>query len=361
MYSSADYGYMARALGLARRGLYTTSPNPRVGCVVVQDGQIVGEGWHERAGEPHAEIHALRAAGSRAHGATVYVTLEPCNHFGRTPPCSEALVAAQVGRVVAAMQDPNPQVAGAGLARLRAAGIPTQCGLLEEEARLLNLGFISRVTRGRPWVVLKSAASLDGRTALKNGKSFWITGEAARRDAHRLRARSCAVATGIGTVLADDPRLDVREVETARQPLKVVFDSRLRTPPSARILQGAPTVLIGAQANREAQARLEDAGAEVLIIPGRGPCVDIPEALGVLAGRGINELMVEAGAQLLGAFLAAGAADEWVAYLAPALLGDDGRGMFAIPELTDLKERRPLEIREIRTVGRDVRVRARFV
>ena len=227
MFSAADHEFMAQALRLAERGLYTTTPNPRVGCVIVKDGKVVGEGWHQKAGEAHAEVHALRAAGEGARGATVYVTLEPCSHHGRTPPCADALVAAGVARVVAAMQDPNPQVAGRGITRLQAAGVVAECGLLEAEARELNIGFVARMTRGRPWLRLKVAASLDGKTALENGVSQWITGPAARQDGHRWRARACAILSGIGTVRDDDPRLNVRGVQTSRQPVKVIVDSRL--------------------------------------------------------------------------------------------------------------------------------------
>src|SRR5512135_2037899 len=233
MLGAIDSQWMARALCLAERGLYTTSPNPRVGCVLVKDGRVIGEGWHERAGEPHAEVHALRAAGEAARGATAYVTLEPCSHHGRTPPCADALIAAKVARVVSAMQDPNPLVAGQGLKKLSAAGIETDCGLMEAAARELNIGFISRMTRGTPWVRSKIAASLDGRTALANGASKWITGEAARRDVQHWRARSCAVLTGIGTVLADDPQLNVR-MASSRQPLRVLLDSQLRIAPEAK-------------------------------------------------------------------------------------------------------------------------------
>lgn len=250
-FSAVDHGMMARALQLAELGLWTTSPNPRVGCVLVQAGEIVGEGWHEKAGEPHAEVHALRAAGDKAHRATAYVTLEPCSHTGRTPPCAEALIAAGVLRVVAAMTDPNPLVAGKGLAMLRAAGIETASGLLENEARELNIGFVSRMTRGRPWLRLKAAASLDGKTALNNGVSQWITGPEARRDGQRWRARACAILTGIGTVRDDDPQLNVRNLETPRQPLRVVVDSRLETPLTARILQGGPVLIAGAIENAE--------------------------------------------------------------------------------------------------------------
>ena len=251
---------MAHALELARRGLYTTTPNPRVGCVLVTDGEVVGEGWHERAGEPHAEVVALRAAATKANGAIAYVTLEPCAHHGRTPPCCEALIKAGVARVVAAMQDPNPLVAGKGLAALRAAGIRVDSGLLEDEARELNIGFVSRMTRGTPWVRLKVAASLDGRTALANGQSQWITGPDARRDGHAWRARACAVLTGIGTVRDDDPQLTVREVATSRQPLRVVIDSRLETPPAARVLAGGGALVACAVEDKARAAALRARG-----------------------------------------------------------------------------------------------------
>ncbi|MBT9521452.1 MAG: bifunctional diaminohydroxyphosphoribosylaminopyrimidine deaminase/5-amino-6-(5-phosphoribosylamino)uracil reductase RibD, partial [Dechloromonas sp.] len=265
-FSAVDHGMMARALQLAERGLWTTSPNPRVGCVVVRDGEIVGEGWHEKAGEPHAEVHALRAAGEKGKGATAYVTLEPCSHHGRTPPCAEALIAAGVARVVAAMTDPNPLVSGKGLALLQAAGIETASGLLENEARELNIGFVSRMTRGRPWLRLKAAASLDGKTALNNGVSQWITGPDARRDGHAWRARACAILTGIGTVRDDDPSLTVRDVVTTRQPLRVVVDSRLEILPTARILQGEPVLIVGAIENAEKMALLRSTGNFVEIL-----------------------------------------------------------------------------------------------
>ncbi|MBS1136426.1 MAG: 5-amino-6-(5-phosphoribosylamino)uracil reductase / diaminohydroxyphosphoribosylaminopyrimidine, partial [Proteobacteria bacterium] len=258
---------MARALQLAARGLYTTTPNPRVGCVVVRDGAVVGEGWHERAGESHAEIHALRLAGEAARGATAYVSLEPCNHHGRTPPCAEALLGAGVARVVVAMQDPNPLVAGEGMARLRACGIDVSSGLLEGQARELNIGFVSRMERGRPWVRLKCAASLDGKTALLNGRSQWITGAAARRDGHAWRARSCAILTGIGTVRDDDPRLTVRDVATTRQPLRVVVDSRLETPLEAKILAGGNVLVACAIDDAARAAKLRQRGAEVVALP----------------------------------------------------------------------------------------------
>lgn len=351
---------MARALQLAHRGLYTTAPNPRVGCVIVRDHAIVGEGWHERAGRPHAEICALAAAGPQARGASAYVTLEPCVHEGRTGPCTEALIGAGVARVVAALQDPNPLVSGRGLERLHEAGIAVGAGLLEAEARELNIGFASRMTRGRPWVRLKLAASLDGKTALNNGRSQWITGEAARRDAHHWRARACAVLTGIGTVRDDDPRLTVREVATSRQPLRVVVDSRLELPTAARVLQGGGALIAGAREDRKAISALGAVGAEVVVIPNGAGKVELAELLRELARREINEVHVEAGHKLNGSLVAAGLVDELVAYFAPSLLGDAARGMFDLPELHDLAGRRSLDIRDVRMIGADIRIVARF-
>jgi diaminohydroxyphosphoribosylaminopyrimidine deaminase/5-amino-6-(5-phosphoribosylamino)uracil reductase len=351
---------MARALRLAGRGLYTTTPNPRVGCVIVRDGAVVGEGWHERAGEPHAEIHALRAAGERAQGATVYVSLEPCNHHGRTPPCADALIAARVARVVTALQDPNPRVAGSGFARLAAAGIETASGVLEDEARELNIGFVSRMTRGRPWLRMKMAASLDGKTALSNGKSQWITGPDARRDGHRFRARACAVLTGFGTVRDDDPRLTVRDVETTRQPLRIVVDSRLETPRDAKVLEGGGLLVFAAIADRTKIAALEERGAEVVVIPNEAGKVDLEAMLTELGRRELNEIHVEAGFKLNGSLLRAGVVDEIVLYLAPCLLGDAARGLFDLPALEDLSQRRGLTIRDVRAVGSDLRIVARF-
>lgn len=355
MYSAEDHGHMARALRLAQRGLYSTSPNPRVGCVIVRDGQVVGEGWHQRAGEPHAEVLALRQAGGAARGATVYVTLEPCSHHGRTPPCANALIDAGVGRVVAAMRDPNPQVAGRGIELLTLAGIRVEVGLMEEAARELNIGFVSRMTRGRPWVRLKTAASLDGKTALLNGQSKWITGEAARADVHRWRARACAILTGVGTVLADDPQMNVRGVDTPRQPLKVVVDSRLDTPPGARILAGGALV-VAAEAAAERRDALESAGAQVLLLPGEDGRVDLRALLERLAHRGINELHVEAGAALNGALLSAGLVDEWLAYFAPTVLGHHARGLFDMPALTDMAARLSMTLRDARQLGGDLRL-----
>jgi diaminohydroxyphosphoribosylaminopyrimidine deaminase/5-amino-6-(5-phosphoribosylamino)uracil reductase len=357
---AADHEFMGRALRLAARGLFTTTPNPRVGCVLVKDGAIVGEGWHEKAGGPHAEVVALRAAGEQARGATAYVTLEPCSHHGRTPPCAEALIAAGIARVVAAMQDPNPQVSGQGLARLSAAGIATSCGLMAAEAAELNVGFVSRMTRGRPWLRLKAAMSLDGKTALANGASQWITGPAARRDAHAFRARSCAMLTGIGTVRDDDPSLTVRDVETTRQPLRVVLDGWLELSPAARILAGGNTLVFCSTEDESRMEALRDKGAEVVFLPDGTGRVDLLGMLHELGRRGINELMVEAGARLNGALIKTGCVDELLIYQAPILLGDKARGLAALPELTELAARHELDVFDTRRVGRDMRLRARF-
>ena len=358
-FNAVDHGMMARALQLAERGLWTTSPNPRVGCVLVRDGEVIGEGWHEKAGEPHAEVHALREAGVRARGATAYVTLEPCSHHGRTPPCAEALIAAGVARVVAAMTDPNPLVAGKGLALLQAAGIETASGLLENEARELNIGFVSRMTRGRPWLRLKVASSLDGKTALNNGVSQWITGPAARTDGHRWRARACAILTGIGTVRDDDPQLNVRAVETSRQPLRVVVDSKLEIPLSARILQGGPVLIAGAVENIEKIALLRSTGAEVVIFPNAAGKVELSDLLQELARRGVNEVHAEAGFKLNGSLMREGLVDELLLYLAPCLIGDAASGLFNLPELTTLDGKRLLQIRDLRQIGEDIRLIAR--
>ena len=360
MFSTADHDFMARALRLARRGLYSTTPNPRVGCVIVKDGAVVGEGWHQRAGEAHAEIHALQAAGEAARGASVYVSLEPCSHHGRTPPCAEALIRAGVARVVAAMQDPNPQVAGQGLAILADAGIIAECGLLEAEAGELNVGFVSRMSRGRPWVRLKLASSLDGKTALRNGASQWITGAEARQDGHRWRARACAILSGIGTVRDDDPQLNVRGVATSRQPLKVVVDSRLELSPEARVFMGGNLLLASALESASRVDLLRRSGAEVVCLPGAQGKVDLAELLNELGRRGINEVHVEAGARLNGALLHAGLVDEVLLYMAPCLIGDQARGLFDIPELETLEDKHRLAIRDVRLVGRDLRVIARL-
>jgi len=358
-FTAADHRWMAQALQLAERGLWTTSPNPRVGCLLVKDGMVVGEGWHAKAGEPHAEVHALRAAGDQARGATAYVTLEPCSHHGRTPPCAEALIAAGVRRVVAAMSDPNPLVAGKGIALLQAAGIVTACGLLENEARELNIGFVARMTRGRPWLRLKAAASLDGKTALNNGISQWITGPAARRDGQRWRARACAVLTGIGTVRDDDPQLNVRDFTTPRQPLRVVVDSQLETPLNARILSGGPVLIAGAVADAEKVAALRATGAEVLILPNAAGKVELKDLLTELGRRGVNEVHAEAGFKLNGSLLREGLVDELLLYLAPCLLGHAASGLFNLPELTSLDGKRRLTIRDLRQIGEDIRLLAR--
>lgn len=353
--------YMARALELARRGLYSTHPNPRVGCVIVADGAVVGEGWHVRAGEPHAEVHALRQAGARARGATAYVTLEPCSHHGRTPPCAEALVAAGVGRVVAAMQDPNPQVSGRGLARLRQAGIEVEVGVLEAEARALNAGFVKRMERGLPLLRVKLAMSLDGRTAMASGESQWITGAPARAAVQRLRARSSVVLTGADTVLADHARLTVRGAELGlapeqaalalqRPPLRVLVDGRLRVPLDAPFFQAGPALVATLAAEREAAYRA--AGHELLAVPGEEGRVDLPALLAELAARGANEVLVEAGPRLAGAFARLGLVDEYRIFVAPKFLGSSARPLLELP-LERMAEARELKIRDIRAVGDD--------
>jgi len=358
-FTAQDSVWMAQALRLAERGLYTTSPNPRVGCVLVRDGDIVGEGWHERAGEPHAEVLALRAAGEAARGATVYVTLEPCSHHGRTPPCADALIAAGIARVTVAVQDPNPRVAGQGIAKLRAAGIEVECGLMEAAARELNIGFFARMTRGTAWLRSKIAMSLDGRTALANGVSQWITGEAARQDVQHWRARSCAVLTGIGTVLADDPQLNVRGIETARQPLRAVVDSLLHMPLNARLLQQNGVMVYTATQDAQKIAALEKSGARVVVLPDANGQVDAAAVLRDLAAQGCNEVLVEAGSKLNGALMKAGLVDELVLYLAPQLLGDMARGMARLGELVSMDQRIELEWNDVRQVGKDLRIVAR--
>lgn len=365
-FSVADHHFMAQALRLAERGLWTTRPNPRVGCVIVRDGEVVGEGAHLRAGEPHAEVHALAMAGERARGATAYVTLEPCSHHGRTPPCAEALLEAGIGRVVAAMPDPNPQVAGRGLARLQAAGVETAVGLLAAEAEALNPGFVQRMRIGRPFVRCKLAASLDGRTALASGESKWITAADARRDVHRLRARSCAIVTGSGTVQADDPALTVRDTKLPAQwpgqPLRVVLDSRLRTSPQAAVVRGEGSVVLfhGVEAAPEAAAALAAAGARVeRVATASAGGLDLGAVLASLAALEVNEALVEAGPTLAGAFLQAGLVDELVVYLAPHLMGHEGRPLLQLAGISTMAERLPLRILEVRMVGPDLRIRAR--
>jgi diaminohydroxyphosphoribosylaminopyrimidine deaminase/5-amino-6-(5-phosphoribosylamino)uracil reductase len=357
----ADREYMARALGLAQRGLFTTSPNPRVGCVLVSAGTVVGEGWHERAGGPHAEVVALRAAGAAAKGATAYVTLDPCNHQGRTPPCANALIDAGIRRVVAAMRDPNPAVCGAGFQTLRAAGVEVDSGMLGEEARELNIGFVARNERGTPWVRLKIAASLDGKTALANGVSQWITGPEARRDGHAWRARACAVLTGIGTVIEDDPRLTVRDVATPRQPLRILVDSRMEVSPQAKLLVGGGVLIVAARDDAEKRKRLTDLGAEVIVLPNPAGKVDLAALMGELGQRALNEVHIEAGFKLNGSLLREGIIDELLLYMAPSILGDAARGMFHLPEFKTLAERHELDIRDLARIGNDIRILARVV
>lgn len=361
MFTAADHAYMAEALRLAEQGLYTTDPNPRVGCVIVKDGTIIGRGFHHKAGEPHAEVLAMREAAGSVRDATVYVTLEPCSHFGRTPPCADALVTAEVARVVAAMQDPNPLVAGKGFAKLQAAGMETVHGLLEAEARDLNRGFVSRMTRGRPWVRSKLAASLDGRMALTGGESRWITSEAAREDVHRWRARSSAILTGAGTLLADDPSLTVRLPGEWRQPKRIVVDGTLRTPAAARVL--APpgeTYIVTAVSDATRHAPLVAAGANVLVVPANDGHVDLAALMRRLAEMQCNEVLIEAGAGLNGALFAAGLVDEFIIYMAPCLLGDSARGMFHLPAFKNMRERIELHLTDVRRVGNDLRILARL-
>ena len=360
MPTATDLEYMSRALRLAEHGLYTTDPNPRVGSVIVSDGRIIGEGWHVRAGEGHAEVNALARAGEGARGATAYVTLEPCCHRGRTPPCTDALIAAGVARVVVGMQDPNPRVAGCGVRALRDAGIEVTTGVLAAQAAALNPGFILRMQTGRPFVRCKLAMSLDGRTAMASGESRWITGEAARHDVQRLRARASAILTGIDTVLADNPSLNARlEGEDVAQPLRVILDSRLRLPPTARLLNlpGDTLVLTGMADARKTDALL-NTGAEVVTLPMEGERVELAGMLQYLGGREINEIHVEAGPTLSGALLQAGLVDELVFYVAPHLMGSDARGLFALPGLETMAQRIELNISDIRAVGEDWRITA---
>jgi len=360
-YSADDHRHMARALELAARGLYSTDPNPRVGCVIVRDGRVVGEGFHARAGEAHAEVLALAAAGALARGATVYVSLEPCAHQGRTPPCTEALIAAGVGRVLYATGDPNPAVAaaGGGAARLAAAGIGVAAGLLAAAAEALNPGFLARHRRGRPWLRVKLGASLDGRTGLANGKSQWLTCEASRRDVQRLRARSSAILTGATTVLRDDPRLTVRDAALelrGRLPLRVIIDPQLATPPAARLFrEPGPVLVLTGAADSPARAALVAAGAEVVETAGVA-ARDLGAVLAELARREQNEVLVEAGPRLAGAFLEAGLIDEFVLYLAPHMLGHDAAPLAMLPMLDDLGDRWEFRYTDVRQVGDDLRL-----
>ncbi len=353
---------MARALRLAERGMYTTDPNPRVGCVLVSGNAIVGEGWHERAGGPHAEITALAAAGPKARGATAYVTLEPCCHHGRTPPCTDALIAAGVGRVVFASDDPNPAVSGAGSQQLKAAGIDVATGVMAASADELNIGFMTRMRTGRPYVRSKIAASLDGRTALADGASRWITGTAARADVQRLRARSSAVLTGVGTILSDDPSLNVRDAVLGEvcQPVRVIVDSRLRTPADARTLGLPGTVRIYCLEGRDA-GPLSAAGAQVEAVAADSGHASLSAVLDSLGNLQINEVLVEAGPGLNGALLAAGLIDELIVYSASHILGSGARGMFDGPPLEQMDERIELRLVDLRRVGDDCRLTYRRI
>jgi diaminohydroxyphosphoribosylaminopyrimidine deaminase/5-amino-6-(5-phosphoribosylamino)uracil reductase len=354
--------FMARALQLAERGLYTADPNPRVGCVLVKNGEIIGEGWHQRAGEGHAEVNALHDAGVQAQQADCYVTLEPCSHFGRTPPCVDALIKAQVKRVFVAMTDPNPVVSGTGIERLQNAGIEVTVGIMASQAEKLNPGFCQRMQVGRPFVRSKLAMSLDGRTAMASGESKWITGPQARADVQKLRARSSAIMTGIGTVLADNPLLNVRpeQGETewyprgqkVRQPLRVIVDSQMRMPADARILQ-QEKVLLATAIDRHAPH-----GAESIVLPAHGDIIDLTALMSVLAQREINELMVEAGAVLNGALLKARLIDELVIYMAPKIMGDMARGVFHLPGMEAMSQTISLRVTDIRAIGRDWRITA---
>ena len=363
-FDAFDAECMRRALELAARGLYTTDPNPRVGCVLAAGGRIIAEGWHERAGEAHAEVRALEVAGAAARGATAYVSLEPCSHHGRTPPCADALARAGVARVVYALEDPNPKVRGGGAAALRAAGIRVEGGLLAAEAAALNPGFIKRMQHGLPFVRVKLGASLDGRTALASGESRWITGKRARQDAQRYRARSSAVLTGIDTVLADDPALNVRIEEEARQPLRVVLDSALRLPPAARLIEreGAPLVFTSeaALASSPARAALAGRGVRIEALPLEAPGrLSLPAALRRLAELECNEVWVEAGARLAGAFIAAGLVDELVVYVAPRLLGHAARPLAELPAPASLEATTAFHFTECTPIGDDLRLVAR--
>jgi diaminohydroxyphosphoribosylaminopyrimidine deaminase/5-amino-6-(5-phosphoribosylamino)uracil reductase len=360
-FSNTDYAHMARALKLAVRGQYSAHPNPMVGCVIVNEDTIVGEGWHQRAGEPHAEVNALAAAGGDAKGATAYVTLEPCAHHGKTPPCSEALIDAGISKVIAAMKDPYSEVAGRGLEILRAAGVATEVGLMRPAAEALNAGYLKRVTRNRPLVRAKIAASIDGAIAMSSGESQWITGAEARRDVQHLRALSGAVMTGIGTVLADDPSLNVRLEKLTSpdlQPLRVVLDSRLRMPQTARMLS-LPGATLVCCAGGDDKSRLEGAGAEVRTFGAAGAKVDARQVLEDLARRGVNDVLVEAGPGLTGHLLEEELVDELVIYQAPHIMGSETRGMFHTPSWRNLTDRKVLEISDVRRIGGDTRITAR--
>lgn len=357
--SAEDAAFMGRALSLAANGRYTTSPNPRVGCVLVKDGRVLAEGWHRRAGQAHAEVDALAklASPEQARGATAYVTLEPCSHHGRTGPCCEALISAGIGRAVVAMQDPNPLVAGNGIKRMREAGIEVVCGLLQADAEALNRGFVKRMSQGLPFVRSKLAMSLDGRTALADGQSQWITSPEARQDVQHYRADSCAIVTGIDTVLADDPSLNVRLDCEVKQPVRVVLDSALRMPPGAKMLQlPGETWVVTCSDDAAKQQALQAAGCKVWPVAADRGRVDLRQALQLLAGQQINTVWVEAGARLNGALLESDLVDEWLFYMAPCVLGDQARGLFQFPPLQRLADKKQLKFTQIRQVGPDLRL-----
>ena len=360
-FTSSDQRYMSRALELAAQGKYSAKPNPCVGCVIVSGGDIIGEGWHKKAGEPHAEVHALKQASTAANGSTVYVTLEPCSHHGRTPPCADALVDAGVSRVVIAMKDPNPLVAGEGVAKLRAAGIDVSVGLLEDPAKALNKAFCHKMTAGKPYVISKVAMSLDGKTAMASGESQWITGSAAREDVHRLRAESDIVLTGVGTVLADDPQLTARDGlanYSVQQPRIVVLDSQLKTPLNAQIFNAnANTTILTCSDNEQAIQALKDVGCnvEVVVSDSKGQ-VDLYAVHEWLVSQNINYVLVEAGALLNGACLQAGIVDELVVYMAPSALGSDARGAFSMPQVSKLSDRVQLNYAGMGELGDDIKL-----
>lgn len=362
MFTPADHTFMSRALQLAEKGLYTTTPNPRVGCVITQNNEIVGSGWHEKAGQPHAEINALATAGEAARGATAYITLEPCSHHGRTPPCTDALIQAGIARAVIAMKDPNPRVLGNGIAALKQVGISVQIGLMQDQAETLNTGFIKRMQQKKPWMRLKMAISLDGKTALNNGQSQWITSEAARRDGHHWRARSCAIMTGIGTIRADNPRLTVRHIPVSRQPKKVIIDNHLAIPIDADILKEGDTCIFTTSAGNTAKiASLEKMGVRVIPAERTGQeQVNLVSVMTTLAQLECNEILVEAGSALSGALIRAGLVDELIIYMAPSLLGGNARDMFQWPEFTSLGQKITLQIVDLRKIGRDIRMIARL-
>jgi len=365
--SPQDFDFMARAFRLAERGLYTTMPNPRVGCVLVKDGEVIGEGWHERAGEPHAEVNALIHAGERVRGATAYVSLEPCSHTGRTGPCSQALIDAGISRVVYAMEDPNPLVSGRGIAIMRAGGIQVDGPVLEDDARALNPGFIRRMERKLPFVRCKLAMSLDGRTAMESGESKWITGPKARADVQRLRARSCAIVSGVDSVIQDNSSLTVRADEldlpnasdaAARQPLRVILDSRLRLPRNALMFkQQTPILLVHNGSATADQLTGWPEFVELLALPAKDGRIDLHALLREVALRHCNEVLVEAGATLAGSFLRRGLLDEIIVYMAPKLLGSKARPIFELP-LETMSASLALKIQDIRALGRDWRITA---